>query len=205
MVEIRLHQGDLPGDVVFEESVAIDTEAMGLNYARDRLCLVQLAGTDGVGHVVQFRDNVFNAPNLVHLLLNPKVLKIFHFARFDMAIMKQYLGAMATNVYCTKIASRLARTYTDEHSLRVLCQELLHIKISKQEQSSDWGRADLSESQLHYAANDVLYLNQIRHVLDDMLKREKREHLLRGCLDFLPTRVELDLGGWNSPAKIFDH
>jgi ribonuclease D len=193
---IRLHQQDLPEDLDLGRVVAVDTEAMGLNPHRDRLCLVQLSGGDGDCHLVQFREPDYRAPNLCRLLGDPAVEKLFHFARYDLAMIHQYLGVCCRPVYCTKIASKLARTYTDRHGLRDLCQELLGIDLSKQMQSSDWGAPELSEGQLIYAAGDVLYLHQLRQHLDGMLAREDRGALAAACFAFLPTRAELDLAGW---------
>jgi ribonuclease D len=193
---VELHKGDLP-EGLFDgaRSVAVDTETMGLNPWRDRLCVVQLSRGDGNAHLVQL-DESYDAPELKRLLADPAILKIFHFARFDMAVMRHYLGLMPAPVYCTKIASRLARTFTDKHGLKDLCKELLGIDISKQQQSSDWGAAELSPEQVDYAAGDVLYLHQIKQRLDAMLVREGRERLAPACFAFLPTRVALDLAGW---------
>jgi ribonuclease D len=193
---INLHQHDLPEGLDLGAVVAVDTEAMGLNPHRDRLCLVQLSAGDGDCHVVQFRRRDYRAPNLCRLLADPGVEKLFHFARYDLAVIRQYLGVSCRPVYCTKIASRLARTYTDRHGLKDLCQELLGIELSKQMQSSDWGAAELSDAQLAYAAADVLHLHQIRQRLDGMLRRECRQALAAACFAFLPHRVELDLAGW---------
>lgn len=203
-MQIKLHQGDLLGDEKFGDSVAIDTEAMGLNPHRDRLCLVQLCGADQVCHLVQFAEGEFAAPNLVNLLRDKKITKIFHFARFDLAMLKHYLGVTVEPVYCTKIASRLARTFTDRHSLKDLSRELLGVEMSKIEQSSDWGAAKLSEAQLKYAASDVIHLHQIAATLDAMLKREGRQDLAAACFAFLPSRVDLDLNGW-AETDIFAH
>lgn len=199
-----LYKGDLPDNVTFKGSVAIDTEAMGLNNFRDKLCLVQISGGDGDAHLVQLDRKTYNAPNLKKLLTNTKIEKIFHFARFDVSIMHQYLGVWTKPVYCTKIASRLVRTYTDSHGLKDLCQELLNIKISKQQQSSDWGADELSKEQIEYAASDVLHLHEIRRELDKMLQREGRTELAKQCFEFLPTRAELDLSGWGE-EDIFSH
>ena len=201
---ITLHKGDLPKDVVFDKSVAIDTETMGLQPARDRLCLVQLSAGDGSAHLVQIEKDNYDAPNLKALLTNKKVLKIFHFARFDLAVLKAYLGIECAPVYCTKIASKLTRTFTDRHGLREICKELLAVEISKQQQTSYWGAKDLTQEQLVYAASDVLHLHAIKEKLDSMLERENRADLAQKCFDFLPTRVELDLRGW-SEADIFEH
>ena len=178
---IELHQGDLPAGVSFGTSVAVDTETMGLDPHRDRLCLVQLSGGDGVCHIVQLMDGEFDAPNLKALLADPEVTKIFHFARFDLATMLRHLGVMAAPIYCTKIASRLIRTYTDRHGLKDLCREILGIEISKAQQSSDWGAAQLTQEQLQYAAGDVLYLHDLRTRLDEMLAREGRTDLAEAC------------------------
>ena len=190
---ITLHKGDLPADLDFGASVAVDTEAMGLRHARDRLCLVQLSSGDGTAHLVQFERGVYDAPNLTRLLTDPKVLKLFHFARFDVSIIKAYLGVRVNPIYCTKIASKLCRTYTDRHGLRNLVNELLDQDISKQQQSSDWGADQLSDAQQAYAASDVLHLHALKKKLDAMLVREERETIAQACFDFLPTRAELDL------------
>jgi len=195
-MSITQHEQDLPDDLDFGSSVAIDTEAMGLNPYRDRLCLVQLSAGDGTCHLVQFKGNDYHAPNLKRLLTDPTIEKVFHFARFDLAILHHYLGVTCQPVYCTKIASKLARTYTDRHGLKDLCQELLGIELSKQMQSSDWGVAELSEAQLTYAAHDVLHLHQLRERLDAMLSREQRLDLAAACFAFLPWRARLDLAGW---------
>lgn len=201
---ITLHQNDLPADIAFNGAVAIDTETMGLNPRRDRLCLIQLSGGDGNAHLVQFPDRNYAAPNLKKLLTDPKVVKIFHYARFDVAVMKAYLDVECNPNYCTKIASRLCRTFTDKHSLKDLCRELLGVEMNKQQQSSDWGAQKLTDEQMAYAANDVLYLHQIRDKLDVMLARESREALARACFAFLPARAALDLGGWPE-TDIFAH
>ena len=201
---ISLHRGDLPADLSFGPSVAIDTETMGLNPHRDRLCLVQLSAGDGNAHLVQMPRGPHKAPRLAALLADPNVLKLFHFARFDLALLYHYLGVMPRPAYCTKIASRLVRTFTDRHGLRDLCKDLLNIDLSKQQQSSDWGAETLSEEQLRYAASDVLHLHALRNRLDVMLAREGREQLASACFDFLPHRVLLDLEGW-SEQDIFAH
>jgi ribonuclease D len=193
---INLHQHDLPESLDFGAVVAVDTEAMGLNPHRDRLCLVQLATGDGDCHLVQFQRRDYRAPNLRRLLGDPDVEKLFHFARYDLAVIRQYLGVLCRPVYCTKIASKLARTYTDRHGLKDLCHELLGLELSKQMQSSDWGAAELSEAQLSYAAGDVLHLHALRQRLDGMLAREGRQALASACFAFLPERAELDLAGW---------
>jgi ribonuclease D len=195
-MSISLHEGDLPADVDLGPVVAVDTEAMGLRPGRDRLCLVQLSSGDGDCHLVRFRADGYRAPNLVRLLGDPAIEKVFHFARFDLAILRRYLSVVCRPVYCTKIASKLARTYTDRHGLKDLCQELLGIDLSKQMQNSDWGAAELSQAQLSYAANDVLHLHRLRERLDAMLEREGRAALATACFAFLPQRVELDLAGW---------
>ena len=201
---VRLHRGDLPDLSRFIGSVAIDTETMGLNPHRDRLCLVQLSGGDGSADVVQIPKDHSDAPHLKALLADPNIPKIFHFARFDLAVLYQTFGVMAQPVYCTKIASRLSRTYTDRHGLKDLVRELLNIDLSKQQQSSDWGSPQLNEAQLAYAASDVLHLHALRERLDAMLIREGRTQLAQSCFDFLPTRARLDLGGWEL-EDIFAH
>src|ERR1700752_128196 len=193
---VRLHRGDLPDLSRYTSSVAIDTETMGLNPHRDRLCVVQLSNGDGSADVVQIPKDHADAPNLKALLGNPAVTKIFHFARFDIAVLYHTLGVMPQPVYCTKIASRLTRTYTDKHGLKDLVRELLNVDLSKEQQSSDWGARELSEKQLAYAANDVAYLHQLKIALDAMLAREGRTLLAQACFDFLPTRADLDLAGW---------
>ena len=205
---VRLHRGDLPDLSRYSGSVAIDTETMGLHPHRDRLCVVQLSNGDGSADVVQIpkdygKDHT-DAPNLKALLGDPKVTKIFHFARFDIAALYNAFGVMPQPVYCTKIASRLARTYTDRHGLKDLVREVLNIDLSKQQQSSDWGSQTLSEAQLAYAASDVLHLHALRERLDAMLGREGRTELARACFEFLPTRARLDLQGWDS-EDIFAH
>lgn len=189
---------DIPGDL------AIDTEAMGLYNLRDRLCVVQLSNGDGNAHLVQFERGAYDAPNLKQLLSNPETVKIFHFARFDVAIIKHYLGVDISPIFCTKIASKLVRTYTDAHGLKELCRELLGVNISKQQQSSDWGDSVLSKEQQSYAASDVLHLHKLREKLIAMLEREGRLHLAQQCYDFLPTRTALDLAGWPD-VDIFHH
>jgi ribonuclease D len=200
---IKLHKGDLPAGLSFPNGVAIDTETLGLNPHRDRLCLVQLSAGDDTAHLVQLDGN-YAAPRLKALLTDASVEKIFHYARFDLAVLEQYLGVMATPVYCTKIASKLCRTYTDRHGLKDLCAELLGIELSKQQQSSDWGAPDLSESQRAYAAADVLYLHQLKARLDAMLAREHRTDFARAAMAFLPTRARLDLAGFPED-DIFAH
>ncbi len=199
-----LHRGDLPADVSFGTSVAIDSETMGLNPHRDRLCVVQLSAGDGTSHVVHFRPGEYAAPNLKALLVDPGVLKIFHFGRFDIAVLKHYLGVVTGPVYCTKIASKLVRTFTDRHGLKDLCKELLDVDLSKQQQSSDWGADDLTPEQLKYASSDVLYLHQLKAKFDVLLPREGRAGIAQACFDFLPTRALLDLAGWPE-IDIFEH
>jgi ribonuclease D len=199
-----VHKGDLPADVKFEGDIAVDTEAMGLNNKRDRLCLVQLSDGKGNAHIVQFARGEYKAPNLLTLLTDSKRTKLFHFARFDLAIMREYLGVRLSPIYCTRTASRLARTYTDKHGYKDICKELLGVDISKQQQTSDWGAAALSQEQIDYAAADVLHLHKLRDKLNAMLMREKRDELLKACCDFLPYRAELDLAGWEN-EDIFAH
>ncbi|MCA1376740.1 ribonuclease D [Bradyrhizobium yuanmingense] len=201
---VRLHRGDLPDLSRYTGAVAIDTETMGLNPHRDRLCVVQLSPGDGSADVVQIPKGHTDAPNLKALLANPAVTKIFHFARFDVAVLYQTFGVMTGPIYCTKIASRLTRTYTDRHGLKDLVREVLNIDLSKQQQSSDWGSDSLSEPQLAYAASDVLHLHALRERLDAMLVREGRSQLAQACFDFLPTRALLDLQGW-AEEDIFAH
>lgn len=200
----HLYQNDLPDGLDLGPVVAIDCETMGLNPHRDRLCVVQLSGGDGNAHIVQIAKGQSEAPNLCALLENPDVLKLFHFGRFDIAAMFNAFGALTAPVYCTKIASRLVRTYTDRHGLKNLLQELLQIDISKQQQSSDWGSETLSTAQLDYAASDVLYLHRLREVLDGMIAREGRTEMAQACFDFLPMRARLDLAGWPE-TDIFAH
>ena len=199
-----LHHGDLPDDLVFGPQVAIDCETMGLNPHRDRLCVVQLSDGMGDAHIVQINKGQSQAPNLERLLADPDVLKLFHFGRFDIAAMYHAFGALTAPVYCTKIASRLVRTYTDRHGLKNLTQELLGLDISKQQQMSDWGAETLSDAQVSYAASDVLYLHQLKEKLDHMLAREGRTELAQSCFDFLPPRALLDLEGWPE-TDIFAH
>ena len=196
---IDLHDGDLPSGLIWGDSVAIDTETMGLNPNRDRLCLIQLSAGDGTAHIVQFQGGDYRAPNLRRLLTDPAVTKILHFARFDIASIYRYMGIVMEPVYCTKVAARLVRTFTDKHGLKDLCKEILNVELSKQQQSSDWGAAELTPEQLKYAASDVLHLHALRRQLDVLLEREKRRHLAEGCFRFLPTRALLDLGGWDDP------
>jgi ribonuclease D len=203
-LKIKLHKNDLPDGLDLGPVVAIDSETLGLNPQRDRLCLAQLSAGDGICHAVQFEPGPYAAPNLKKLLTDPDKLKLFHFARFDMTVFRHRLGAVTAPVYCTKIASRLVRTYTDKHGLKDLVKELLAVDISKEQQCSDWGAADLSERQLAYAANDVAYLHRLKDGLDGMLAREGRTALAKACFDFLPARVELDLAGWPE-IDIFEH
>ncbi len=199
-----VYQNDLPDGLDLGPVVAIDCETMGLNPHRDRLCVVQLSGGDGSAHLIQIAQGQTQAPNLCKLLTDPKVLKLFHFGRFDIASLHKAFGATASPVYCTKIASRLVRTYTDRHGLAKLLQELLGIDISKQQHSSDWGAETLTEAQIEYAASDVLYLHRLRDALDAMLEREGRKELAQACFDFLPVRARLDLMGWPE-TDIFAH
>ncbi len=200
----HLYQNDLPDGLDLGPVVAIDCETMGLNPHRDRLCVVQLSGGDGHAHLVQVSKGQTHAPNLARLLENPDVLKLFHFGRFDIAAMHNAFGALTAPVYCTKIASKLIRTYTDRHGLKYLLQELLGVDISKQQQSSDWGAESLSAAQLDYAASDVLYLHRLREELNARLIREGRMDLAQACFDFLPQRALLDLAGWPE-IDIFAH
>ena len=201
----HLHRGDLPAGV-FDgvEAVAIDSEAMGLRLGRDALTVVQLSAGDGDAHIVQLNRPAYDAPNLKALLTNPAVTKIFHFGRFDIAMFWLHLGVVTAPVYCTKIASKLARTYTDRHGLKDVSKELLGVDMSKAQQSSDWGAAELSPEQLAYAASDVLHLHAMRARLDEMLAREGRDDLARACFDFLPHRAKLDVAGWDE-VDIFAH
>lgn len=203
-MSITLHQGDLPAGYDPGPSLAIDTETLGLNPHRDRLCVIQLSRGDGSADVVQILKGEKAPPVLCAILADPSVLKIFHYARFDIAVLRHSFGVVTTPVYCTKIASRLVRTYTDRHGLKDLVRELLGVELSKQQQSSDWGAAELSKEQLAYAASDVLHLHQLKAKLDVLLEREGRGAIARACYDFLPTRAELDLRGWPE-ADIFAH
>jgi ribonuclease D len=200
---VHIHEGDLPETVRFGTSVAVDSETMGLRLGRDRLCVVQLSAGDGEAHLVQLRAP-YDAPNLKRLMADPSVLKIFHFGRFDIGMFALHLGVTTSPVYCTKIASRLARTYTDRHGLKDLARELLGLDMSKAQQSSDWGAVDLTPEQQAYAASDVLHLHAIKAKLDVMLAREGRAELAQACFDFLPWRARLDLAGWED-ADIFAH
>lgn len=201
---IHLHKNDLPANLNLGPIVAMDTETMGLNPQRDRLCLVQLSDGKGDAHLVQFAKGEYAAPNLKKLLTDANVTKLFHFARFDIASMMAYLGVMTGPVYCTKIASRLARTFTDRHGLKDLTRDLLGVEISKQQQSSDWGNAELSKEQLEYAASDVMHLHALKAKLDVMLVREGRKDVADACFAFLPVRAALDLAGWPE-TDIFAH
>ncbi len=201
---IFFHKNDLPANVNFSKSVAIDTETMGLNILRDRLCLLQISGGDGNAHVIQFEQNKYDAPNLKKILSDESIQKIFHYARFDLASIKHYLHIDIKNIYCTKIASKLIRTYTDSHGLKSICEELLGVEISKKQQSSDWGNLEITEKQLEYAASDVLHLHALKEKLNKMLIRENRYRTFEICVNFLPTRVELDLEGFAS-TDIFAH
>ena len=199
-----VHKGDLPAGFQAAEIIAVDTETMGLNPLRDPLCVVQLSNGDGEAHLVQMDRAAYDAPNLKALLADPAVLKIFHYARFDLAVLKQYLGVDCAPVYCTKIASKLTRTYTDRHGLKDLVREMLGVDMSKQQQSSDWGAETLSQAQIDYAASDVLHLHELKQTLDAMLAREGRAELAAACFQFLPVRAALDLAGWPD-ADIFAH
>jgi len=200
----KVYTCDLPDGLDLGREVAIDCETMGLHPHRDRLCVVQLSGGDGTAHLVQMEKGQTSAPNLERLLTDPAILKLFHFGRFDIAALQNAFGVVTAPVYCTKIASRLVRTYTDRHGLKVLLQEHLGIDISKQQQSSDWGAGKLSQAQIEYAASDVLYLHRLRDALQAMLEREGRAELAQACFDFLPTRAHLDLAGWPD-TDIFAH
>jgi ribonuclease D len=201
---VRLHRGDLPAQWTYGEAVAIDTETLGLSVGRDRLCVVQLSRGDGDADVVQIAAGQKSAPNLERLLGDPKVVKLFHFGRFDIAVLAHAFGIMAAPVYCTKIASKLARTYTDRHGLKDLTRELIGVEISKQQQSSDWGAGSLTDAQLAYAASDVLHLHALREKLDGMLKREGRDGLARAAFAYLPERARLDLAGFEN-MDVFSH
>jgi ribonuclease D len=198
-----LYQNDLPSDLNLGDSIAIDTETTGLSLKRDRLCVIQISNGNGDAHLVRFDKGNYNAPNLKKLLSDEKVLKIFHFARFDLAVLKSHLGLEIKNIYCTKIASKLIRTYTDAHGLKAICKELINVELSKDQQSSDWGNENISEDQIKYAASDVLYLHRLKEKLDEMLKREGRMEIANQCFGFLQTRSSLDLIGFES--DIFSH
>jgi ribonuclease D len=203
-LKTKLYKNDLPDGLTLGPIVAVDSETLGLNPFRDRLCLVQMSAGDGVCHAVQFEPGAYVAPNLKRLLADRASLKLFHFARFDMAMFRRWLGIVTEPVYCTKIASRLVRTYTDKHGLKDLVKELLGVDLSKEQQCSDWGAPELTERQLAYAANDVAFLHRLKEALDAMLAREGRAVLAKACFEFLPARVELDLAGW-ADADIFAH
>lgn len=202
--EIYYHIGDLPDDVSFDGDIAIDTETQGLNLSRDRLCVVQISEGDGSAHLVHFPTPDFDAPNLKRELSKPNTVKIFHFGRFDIAAVEKYLGVICRPVFCTKIASKLTRTYTDRHGLKDLCRELLGVELSKEQQSSDWAAPELSVAQQAYAASDVLYLHALRDALIERLQREDRLAIAKACYDFLPDRASLDLAGWEE-LDIFAH
>jgi ribonuclease D len=203
MTKIHLHRGDLPSSLDLGPVIAVDTETMGLHPMRDKLCVVQLSAGDGVAHIVQL-ERTYHCPNLKALLADPDRLKIFHFARFDIAMMKRWLNVDCAPIFCTKIASKLARTYTDRHGLKDVTRELVGTDMNNTQQSSDWGAEDLTPAQLQYAASDVLHLHKIRDALMVMLDREKRTELAQACFDFLPVRAELDLQGWDQ-SDIFSH
>lgn len=203
-MSIELYKGDLPDNLDLGKVVAIDTETMGLKPRRDKLCLLQISSGDGNAHLVQFDRSTYDCPNLKTLLADESVLKIFHFARFDIAVLQYYLGVVTQPVYCTRTASKLCRTYTDRHGLRDNCRELLGIDISKHQQSSDWGAEELTQEQLEYAAGDVYHLHALMEKFDAMLAREGRTDLARRIFDYLPTRAELDILGWNAPGFL-DH
>lgn len=202
--EIRYHTGDLPDDVRFDSAIAVDTETQGLNLQRDRVCVVQVSGGDGTAHLVHFPEPDYSAPNLKRVLSDPGLTKIFHYARFDVAVIRRDFQVMCTPVYCTKIASRLVRTYTDRHGLKDLCRELLGVELSKEQQSSDWAASELTAAQQAYAAADVQYLHALREKLEACLTRERRRELAAACFAFLPARAELDLAGW-AEDDIFHH
>ena len=201
---VTLHEGDLPDGLDLGPAVAVDTETMGLKPRRDRLCLAQLSAGDGDAHLVRFAPGTYDAPNLKAMLSDGGVTKLFHFARFDVAMIERYLGVVSQPLYCTKIASKIARTFTDRHGLRDLCRDLLGIDLAKEQQMSDWGANELSEHQLAYAASDVLHLHELRTRLDEMLAREGRSELAEACFKFVPMRARLDLGGWDD-TDIFAH
>ncbi|MEM6683777.1 MAG: ribonuclease H-like domain-containing protein [Pseudomonadota bacterium] len=203
-MSIFFHERDLPDDFIPADAVAVDTEAMGLHPQRDRLCLIQLSNGDGDAHLVRLPQGEYDAPNLKALFANPKITKIFHYARFDVGMIKAYLGVDVAPIYCTKIASKLVRTYTDRHGLKELLRELLSVDVSKKEQSSDWGADEITQAQREYAANDVLYLHALMEGLNIRLAREGRTELAQACFDFLPTRAALDLAGWPE-VDIFAH
>ncbi|MEK6733568.1 MAG: ribonuclease H-like domain-containing protein [Pseudomonadota bacterium] len=202
--KIKLYQNDLSNDLNLEGDIAIDTETMGLNNLRDRLCLVQISDSKGTICLIQIDKNINKAPNLERLLTNPDIQKIFHFARFDVAVINHYLGIEINNIFCTKIASKLTRTYTDMHGLKELCRDLLGVQISKQQQSSDWGSKELTKEQKLYAASDVIHLHKLRDKLNELLLRENRLELAQSCFNFIPKRAKLDLAGWGE-VDIFAH
>lgn len=199
-----LHKNDLPADVKFDGSIAIDCETMGLNILRDRLCLIQISDGNGDAHLVQFELGKYDAPNLKKLLSDNNIQKLFHFARFDLAAIQLYLKVEVKNIYCTKIASRLVRTYTDSHGLKSICDELISVELSKKQQSSYWGTTEITDKQKNYAASDVLYLHRLQVKLDEMLEREGRTEIFKACLEFLPIRTKLDLAGFSN-LDIFAH
>ena len=201
-MDIKLHKNDLPKDLEFGNKIAIDCESMGLNFMRDKLCLVQISSGNSDAHIIQLDRSKYDAPNLKKLLGSDKTF-IFHYARHDLAAIKHDLNIMIKNVYCTKISSKIARTYSQGHGYKDLCKELLNIDISKKQQSSDWSNPNLSKEQINYAATDVIHLHEIREKLDEILERQNRRKLVQACIEFLPTRVELDLRGWNN--DIFSH
>ena len=204
MTEIFFHKNDLPSEIEFNESIAVDSETLGLRPERDPLCLVQLSSGDGNAHLVQLDRDNYNAPNLKKILTDKNCLKIFHFARFDVAVFKKYLNIECEPIYCTKIASKLVRTYTDKHGLKDLCKEILNIDLSKQQQSSNWGAEELTEDQKKYAASDVIYLHKIKSKLDEQLVKMNRQDMANECFSFIKTRVDLDLKGWPD-IDIFSH
>lgn len=201
---VHLHKNDLPADIKIKDSIAIDTETMGLIPERDGLCLVQLSTGDGTAHIIQLDRKTYKAPNLIKVLKDKKILKIFHYARFDVAIIKKYLDIECTPIYCTRTASKLVRTYTDKHGLREVCRELAGVELNKQMQSSDWGNKNLTKEQLDYAANDVLYLHTVMEKLDHMLKREGRTKLAEKCFEAIHVMADLDLEGWGN-TDFFGH
>lgn len=203
MSNIFLHQQDLPENINFGTSIAVDTETTGLNFNRDRLCLIQISAGDGSCHIVQFSKNNYEAPILKNILKDKKILKIFQYARFDVAVIKKFLGVDCSPIYCTKIASKIARTNALSHSLKTLCKELLDVELEKENQCSDWGAEKLTQEQITYAANDVLYLHRIKQILDERLERENRKDLADACFNFILTRATLDIYGWND--DIFAH
>lgn len=203
-MSITLHKGDLPGDLTFQGSIAVDTETLGLKTLRDKLCLVQLSAGDGTAHIVRLDRESYDAPNLKKVLGDRELVKIFHYARFDVAVIAHYLGVHCAPLWCTKIASKLARTYTDRHGLKDLCRELLDIDMSKQQQSSDWGAGELSDAQLQYAAADVLHLHQLQLRLSDILEREGRLDMATACFDFVLVRAAMDIAGWED-MDVFAH